>query len=57
MVILILLVIATIGYFNALYRLRSQDMMWEYWHDRDFEFQRLWKERGYMKTPCGIKFN
>ena len=54
LVVLIILVVITGGYLNALYRLRNQDINWEYEHDREFELKRLWKERGYMKTPWGI---
>ena len=56
LVVLIILVVITGGYLNALYRLRNEDLTWEYWHNRDFEFKRLWKERGYNNTLWGIQW-
>ncbi len=50
-IIYLIVIIVTFGYFHALYRLHNEDIIWEYWHDRDYEIKRLWKERGFLKTP------
>ena len=50
----ILLTIVFYGWVSGIIRLKSQDFVWEYEHDREYEDKRMWRERGYLKTPFGL---
>ena len=56
LIIILFILFVIFGYFHGIYNTFKQDVMWEYYHDRQFEENREWKSRGYLKTPWGIKY-
>ena len=54
MIIILFTIAVVLGYFGAIYNLHKQEVDWEDCHDDQFEENRLWRERGYLKTLWGF---